>query len=475
MHSFISQGLTLTLLAPLALSVGWACSDNEGSDKEAIGQNGEEVIGGFPARSDRFNAIGALALPEGDAYSFFCSGTLIAPNAVLTAEHCVGGLQGNEVFLIGFDSGNPTRAVPIIGQMSETSLSGGFVGLGADVAVAFLGEPIEDIEPVKVGILAEEDIGSQFVVMGYGVRDNTEKAGQRYLGATNLRGIGGNHAENIWGSYEGFLEHFHELDDRFVHPDGPEETYKSFALLDGYDVSFGHAAGNAGSCYGDSGGPMLRIKDGQMTIYAVVSGGVGTKSLICDWGGVYTAFGPVVQEFIKRSLACPMIPEEGTCNGLNTAVRCATPDEGGYRPLETDCSLVGLVCAKDSAGEIGCTTDPCEGLPAEGICEGDVAIRCSKPHEGIRDRFETDCSILEVACGANAAGEAACVDSDGGQVFSCQNFCGGAPQGADGNPACYCDSACVDYGDCCADFDKVCEAKPENSKLLRPAQKRPRA
>ena len=49
------------------------------------------------------------------------------------------------------------------------------------------------------------------VVIGYGDRNNDREHGQRYLGAMTLRGIGGNHAENVWGSFEEFLNHVEEL------------------------------------------------------------------------------------------------------------------------------------------------------------------------------------------------------------------------------------------------------------------------
>src|SRR5690606_26813385 len=105
---------------------------------------------------------------------------------------------------------------------------------------------------------------------------------------------------------------------------------------------------------------------------------------------------------------CPLIPREGTCDGPTVAVRCADPDEGGRRELRTDCGELGLFCGLDEDGAIGCIEDPCEGLPPEGVCDGDVAIRCSSPEEGRRRVVTTDCAAQGARC-AIVDGTATCV------------------------------------------------------------------
>jgi len=480
----IRNKLSSIMLLPLLLP---ACVEDDADPAPAEGETeatDERIIGGFPARSPRLNAVGAIGFPvyyyyyyydEGgleqtlDARRYikhkrslsprathypYCSATLIAPNAIVTAEHCVDYLYGDEEFLIGFDATTPARTVPITGVVLESTISGGIVGLGSDVAVAFLAEPITDIAPLPYRTLSDSDVGTSYVGIGYGVRNNYGDAGQRYMGEMMLRGIGGNHALNIWGTLERYIEEYPNLG---WYGD-PLEDLPVFDLLDEYEASVGGAPGNAQDCYGDSGGPLARIQGRQLEIFGVVSGGVGTLDLVCDWGGVYAIFGPATLEMIDRALACGTVPAEGVCTDIDTIARCAPPEEGGWRVVETDCSLAGLICGEDESGELACIPDPCEGIPAEGMCEGDVAIRCSGPDEGNRRLLETDCSLIGGTCGFDEVGEVACIGATSG---SCQGNCGGVGEGPDGS-YCFCDSVCQDYGDCCADYVFVCEPEGES-------------
>jgi hypothetical protein len=427
MSNYGVKAWALPLCAPLAFG---ACvfADPATGQSEA-----EEIIGGFPATSPRLDLVGALGFPvpggldtngehpeeltsrsyydpamqvrDGDQYVTFCTGTLIAPNAVITAEHCVADLFGDEEFLIGFDGTAPDRAVKIVGVMAEDTIQGGAVGFGSDVAIAFLEEPIDDIAPASIGTLEDGDIGSNYVNIGYGIQNNNEDSGTRFLGAVTLRGILGNMADHLFGDFEGYLEHFPELG---FPEEAAEELYGLLELIPEYEATFGHLDGNAQSCFGDSGGPVMRQADGGLTVYGVTSWGLGSETLVCDWGGAYAVFGPATLEFIDRSLACETVPADGMCDG-NVATRCADAEDGGYEVVETDCSEEGLICGQDDDRQITCIEDTCEGVPAEGMCEGDTVVRCTNEDEGSRRVVETDCSILGMTCGADGE-ELTCVD-----------------------------------------------------------------
>jgi hypothetical protein len=171
----------------------------------------------------------------------------------------------------------------------------------------------------------------------------------------------------------------------------------------------GGAPGDAQACHGDHGSPAVLTEGGTARIYGVTAWFLpATDRAPCDYGAAYEAITPSAKDFIDYELACGGIPRDGLCEGTEV-VRCATPEEGGYRPLRTDCGELGLMCGIDEAGELGCVEDPCDGIAPEGQCEGDVAIRCSRPEEGPRRPLILDCSEILQTCGFED-GQVACVD-----------------------------------------------------------------
>jgi secreted trypsin-like serine protease len=124
---------------------------------------------------------------------------------------------------------------------------------------------------------------------------------------------------------------------------------------------FGGTEGDAQACYGDSGSPIVKAdKQGKLVAYGVVSGGVGSSTLVCDFGGVDAIFGPEVMTFLQEAQAwvdpCSGMSTSGVCKGRK-AQRCTNPNEGPRRPIEFDCSLIGQVCATQRDGSAGCS-DP---------------------------------------------------------------------------------------------------------------------
>jgi len=77
--------------------------------------------------------------------------TLIAPNAVVTAEHCTASLAPTAEFgfALGPDGRNPIRVIPVVAFEVESTVKGGFINLGSDVAVLHLESPIRDVEPSR--------------------------------------------------------------------------------------------------------------------------------------------------------------------------------------------------------------------------------------------------------------------------------------------------------------------------------------
>ena len=138
-------------------------------------------------------------------------------------------------------------------------------------------------------------------------------------------------------------------------------VYDSVVLEQVDEVVAGHGPGNAQPCYGDSGSPLLRANaSGELVAYGVVSGGLSSRRLVCDYGAVYAGFNDDVLQFLDDAMhwvdPCGGLSSIGQCDG-SVARRCSTLLEGQRRLLEFDCADVGLDCAAQADGSIGCGED----------------------------------------------------------------------------------------------------------------------
>jgi len=350
-----------------ASSTGGAATVAAGGQKAAGGTTsagGGKAVGGTSGIGTTCTTVEVVQ------YYPFCTGTLVGPTAVETAKHCLTNLdqmsQYIEVgFAVGPDAWNPTAVYPIVDWEWESEVPGDpyslLADLGSDVGVAHLGAPATGVTPMSIGVLSEADIGKRFTALGYGMQNNYGDDGTRKAGSLTLRGIGGNYADYLFGSFEGFLNGAKLMPD-FAWASEWElaQIYDELYLLPEYQAFLGGRPGDAQPCFGDSGGPMVAVRNGQRTVFGNVTSGLASNRLICDWGAVFAVFGPATQAFLQNALAwvdpCEGVTVKGFCNG-DLAIRCTNRLEGERRLSETDCGLLGQTCGVDSTGTVACV-DP---------------------------------------------------------------------------------------------------------------------
>ena len=224
-----------------------------------LASRSDEVINGTITPAGMYPATGALMASMGGAgLSPSCSGTLIAPNAVLTAAHCVDEFfLGSEIpsFTLAYDANSASAGEIVAGVSTHTPIEwdlnaeiGDGIGHWYDIGLVILASNIEGVEleilptPSEATNLAANQTVE---LVGYGLTSlSSEDYGVKYHGSATLVTVGD------W-----------EL---LISEPGEQQN-----------------------CYGDSGGPGFVDHGGGRRLVGVVSRGPD-QNTICDHGGIDT-------------------------------------------------------------------------------------------------------------------------------------------------------------------------------------------
>ncbi len=214
------------------------------------------IVGGSLVKTTEFQDCVAV----GDESFFGCTGTLIAPDVVLTAAHC--SALHTRIF-VGNDVSKAGRIIKIKRHVRHPRFTKQF---NNDLMLLFLEKKVTGVAPRKIASAALVDSATDGRIVGFGTtdRDATRGLGVKrqadvpIVSASCKGKLNGKADSGVYGCHRG-LEII---------------ASKPMLLRD--------------TCEGDSGGPIFVADSrGQWLLAGVTSRGTNLNQSLCGDGGVY--------------------------------------------------------------------------------------------------------------------------------------------------------------------------------------------
>ncbi|MEL6179674.1 MAG: thrombospondin type 3 repeat-containing protein [Myxococcota bacterium] len=411
----------------LALKIGWlpvlcvlvvgstSCTEADVEEQELA--RAHQPIAGGQTDSTSKGVFGIVTLQGGGLG--FCTGSLIAPNLVLTAQHCVAQIS-SEYVLCGQTRFGRALGTNSLYFTADTSISqngqffaareiivppGGDDVCGYDIALVVLTEnvPASVASPYIPRIDEPVQAGEQYTAVGYGSTGNGGGSGTRRI-------LSGLRAE-------------------CNGPDCPRWQTTT-------DTEF---AGDSGTCQGDSGGPAIDMEG--RVLGALSRGASGCSSSIysgvygwSDWiraiaGEAATTGGYEPARWVLEGTSVEALDRDndGLLNDADNCPLDANPDQADF-----DGDGIGDICDGDVDGDganndtDNCPTDPNpdqadgDGNGIGDICDGDLDGDGTDDEE---DNCPTDANPEQTDSDSDGLGDVCDDDDDGDGLADAEDNC----------------------------------------------------
>jgi secreted trypsin-like serine protease len=276
-----------------------------GVNGQAFGETDTEMIVGGTAAPDGKYPWQVRLYSNMDDTIGFCGGSIIAPQWVLTAGHC---LIDSDAVVVGYGSNDRTKTQKI--ESEKVIVHPGYIaGEKADLALVKLKQPIPNAAAISFADATREQAlmpaGATVTVTGWGAIWDF----QAFQNAVDVMAGRKSVSEKKLLTNEELEapRKLHEVDIEVIDPKECKAVYESLQVPDfvigDTEICATGPTGGKDSCFGDSGGPLIVADKGNDKGYTQVG--------IVSWGpqcgnplfpGVYTrvsSFSDWIEENIK--------------------------------------------------------------------------------------------------------------------------------------------------------------------------------
>ncbi len=259
MSRCILVGASLASLV-VAVAVAHADSQSDPSPPPAALQREQAIVGGSDVPAGKWPDTVAVLGKTG-----VCSGTLIAPDVVLTAGHCA---DITPTYVIA----NTTNYAVTGGAKVAVARTVAYPNWDKtyDISLIMLSQPINSVTPRR--------IGTACTYAGFAADTLVRLVG---FGATDAGGASAN-------------THLKEAMTLVVDPTCSGPYGCNHSVQPGGEFVAG-GSGTADSCFGDSGGPVYLETERGPIVIGAVSRGVNNAATPCGGGGIYVRTDKIIQ------------------------------------------------------------------------------------------------------------------------------------------------------------------------------------